>query len=437
MDTKSRKHLSAKSLLAIVQKSFQEIPHQITGNRNDPITLSDCLMSAVAMFGIKSPSLLAFNDAYKNVPTIAHNLHTLYSIDKVPSDTYMRQRLDNVDPASLRDSFKQVFAQLQRGKVLEHFLFMRNSYLVVLDATGYFNSNKVSCDNCCVKNHRDGRKEYYHQMLGAVLVHPHSQQVIPFAPELILKEDNDSKNDCELNAAKRFIGHFRREHPHLNVIIAADSLYSNGPCIQELRSADMDFILNVKPGSHQALFEFVKDITKNVKKISIAGCKEEYSYVNGIPINDAHQDVLVNFLEYVETDSKGHQKHFSWVTTIKITEENIHKIVEGGRARWHIENQTFNTLKNQGYEFEHNFGHGYKQLSTVFANLLMLAFLIDQTQELCDALFQAALKAHTSRIRFWEKLTRFFYTFYINSWEELWGGMANKNMMYPHLKDSS
>jgi len=63
--------------------------------------------------------------------------------------------------------------------------------------------------------------------------------------------------------------------------------------------------------------------------------------------------------------------------------------MKGGRARWRIENETFNTLKNQGYEFEHNFGHGYKNLSTNFALLMMLAFAVDQIVELSCKLYKA------------------------------------------------
>ena len=74
-----------------------------------------------------------------------------------------------------------------------------------------------------------------------------------------------------------------------------------------------------------------------------------------------------------------------------ITVENIGKLAIGGRTRWHIENETINTLKNQGYQFEHNFGHGYKNLTTVFSMLMMLAFMIDQIQELCHELFKQAL----------------------------------------------
>ena len=84
--------------------------------------------------------------------------------------------------------------------------------------------------------------------------------------------------------------------------------------------------------------------------------------------------------------------------------------MRGGRARWKVENETFNTLKNQGYHFEHNFGHGHQHLSVVFALLMMLAFLVDQTQQLACRLFQAVLQKKRSRIRLWEQMRALFST---------------------------
>ena len=66
-------------------------------------------------------------------------------------------------------------------------------------------------------------------------------------------------------------------------------------------------------------------------------------------------------------------------------------LMRGARARWKVENETFNTLKNHGYHFEHHFGHGYRHLSTVMVHLMTLAFLIDQIQQHCCGLFNRAL----------------------------------------------
>ena len=88
--------------------------------------------------------------------------------------------------------------------------------------------------------------------------------------------------------------------------------------------------------------------------------------------------------------------------------------------------QTFNTLKNQGYHLEHNYGHGKQCLANNFAMLMMLAFLIDQIQQLCCPLFQLALKTNHSKIYLWEKMRAFFRYFYIHSWERFFAALIKQ-----------
>jgi hypothetical protein len=136
-------------------------------------------------------------------------------------------------------------------------------------------------------------------------------------------------------------------------------------------------------------------------------------------LNESHPDLLVNFLEYWEITDHGTQ-HFSWVTDITITRHNAEALMRGGRARWKTENETFNTLKNQGYHFEHNFGHGQQHLSVIFAHLMMLAFLVDQIQEAACLLFQAALAKVGSKIRLWEKMRAYFLAIDFDTMEMLY-----------------
>ena len=99
-------------------------------------------------------------------------------------------------------------------------------------------------------------------------------------------------------------------------------------------------------------------------------------------------------------------------------------LMRAGRARWRIENETFNTLKNQGYEFEHNFGHGEKNLATVFASLMLLAFGIDQLQKACCSLFQAALARSRRPKYFWEDLRAMFLAYRLPDWETFYRALA-------------
>jgi Transposase DDE domain len=244
------------------------------------------------------------------------------------------------------------------------------------------------------KVHRHGAITYFHQLLGAAIIHPDRREVIPLMPEPIVKHDGADKNDCERTAAKRFVAKLRQDHPHLKFIVTEDSLSSNAPHIETLHAHGLHYILGVKAGDHAYLFQQVQAaehagrVTLYERHDRAAGVVHRFRFVNDVPLNASHTDVRVNFIEYWEI-GKAKVQHFSWVTDLRVSQRNVYQLMRGGRARWKIENETFNTLKNQGYNFEHNYGHGQYNLAVVFAMLMMLAFLVDQTQQLCCALFQA------------------------------------------------
>src|SRR5229473_3446656 len=382
---KGRKHLSADALFRLVRSGFARIPDYRSDDTE--ISLTDALMSAFAMFSLKSPSLLAFDQERTE-----GNLHTIYGIERAPCDTYMRERLDPVFPERLRPLFKSVFRQLQRGQALEPMTFLDGHYLLGLDGTGYFSSKTIHCASCLQKTHRNGSVTYYHQMLGAAIIHPDCREVIPLMPEPIVKHDGTRKNDCERNAAKRFIAKLRQDHPHLKFIVTEDSLSSNAPHIETLH----DY------GCHYRAAEVV----------------HRFRFVNDVPLNASRADVRVNFIEYWEIGQDTVQ-HFSWVTDLRVNKRNVYQLMRGGRARWKIENETFNTLKNQGYNIEHNYGHGEQNLSVVFATIMMLAFLVDQTQQLCCALFRAVWAKLGSKRMLWERMRALFYDYALRSMRHL------------------
>jgi len=210
-------------------------------------------MSAFAMFSLKAPSLLAFDKERAE-----GNLHTIYGIARVPCDTHMREILDPVSPKWLRPVFRSVFRQLQRGKALEAMTFLEGHYLLALDGTAYFSSQTIHCASCLHKVHRTGSITSFHQLLGAAIIHPDMRAVIPLMPEPIVRHDGTEKNDCERNAAKRFIAKVRQDHPHLTFIVTEDSLSSNAPHIETLHAHGLHDILGVKEGDHASLFQQVQ-----------------------------------------------------------------------------------------------------------------------------------------------------------------------------------
>ena len=248
---KGRKHLSADALFRLVRNGFASIPDART--EDTEIALPDALMSAFAMFSLQSPSLLAFDKE-----RVEGNVQTIYGIERAPCDTYMRELIDPVSPESLRPFFTGVFRQLQRGKALEPMLFLPGYYVLALDGTGYFSSTTMHCQSCMHKVHRNGSITYYHQLLGAAIIHPDFREVIPLMPEPIMQHDGTEKNDCERHAAKRFIAKLRQDHPHLKFMVTEDGLSANAPHIETLHDHGCHSILGVKEGDHASLFEHVR-----------------------------------------------------------------------------------------------------------------------------------------------------------------------------------
>lgn len=415
---RGRKHLSADALHDLLRCRFERLPDR--RRPGSQITMADAAMSAFAMFSLKDPSLLAFDGRRQD-----ENMKQLFRIDRVPSDSQMREILDDTEPFELRPAFRDVFRELQRGKILERFRFLGRHHLLLMDGTGYFSSEKIHCPSCLKKVHKDGRITYSHQMLAAAIAHPDHREVIPLAPEPIGNHDGDTKNDCERNAAVRLLRQIRAEHPHLDLIVVEDGLASNAPHIRELKSLRMHFLLGAKPGDHVFLYERLLEEYERDRVTTITWKEGEITceirYVNDLPLNAANPDLLVNFLGYAEFDSDGNViKQFSWVTDLNITRRNARELVRAGRARWKIENETFNTLKNQGYHFEHNFGHGERNLAVVFAMLMMLAFLVNQVEQHCCPLFRAVWTKLGTKRMVWDHVRSHFRHFRCDSMQRIY-----------------
>jgi hypothetical protein len=267
-------------------------------------------------------------------------------------------------------------------------------------------------------------------MLGASLVHPDHKEVFPLCPEPIINADGDEKNDCERNATRRWLKLFRQEHHRLPMIIVEDALAANAPHIRDLKAASAHYIIGVKWGDHAYLYGQVCEAddagrTQTLTETDEEGTVYHFRFHHQFSLNESNLDVLVNVLEYWEISSNGAMQYFSWITDWTLTSRTVWPVMRGGRARWKIENETFNTLKNQGYEFDRNFGHGKQNLSVVLALLMMLAFLVDQVQQRCCPLFRAARASRRTKRSLWEMMRMYFEMEVLSSMSELWEMLAN------------
>ncbi|EMB16205.1 hypothetical protein [Rhodopirellula europaea] len=431
---KPRRGLSADALHDTLRRRFEDVSD---GRRQASCKypMVDTLMSAFAMFATKEPSMLSYQDHQKEL-----HIEKPFKISAVPSDTQMREILDGIDIQPLHECFADLFWEVQRSGELKKWLFDGKYYLLAIDGSGYFCSDKISCPQCLVRK-KGGQEQFYHQVVAAVLVHPETRQVLPLAVEPIIRSDGEKKNDCERNATGRLIQRVRKQHPKLHFLVIEDGLASNAPHIADLQSAKMHYLLGAKPGDHAHLYNQVidamdRDATRVQNARVFKGTKcfdSQTQYIEGLELNKSNPDVHVNFLQHHELDCDSGEvlQCFSWVTDLDLSQKSLNLYQRGGRSRWRVENETFNTLKHQGYDLEHNYGHGKVNLTTVLALLMFLAFAVDQIQEACCGLFQAAVRQSGRRIRLWESIRSHLRHFQFSSFAELYRAIATGRLCKP------
>ena len=130
-----------------------------------------------------------------------------------------------------------------------------------------------------------------------------------------------------------------------------------------------------------------------------------YRWLGEVPLRDGKDAMLVNWLEIEIVDQAAKVTYRnSFVTDLAVTRDTVADLAACGRARWKIENESFNTLKTKGYNLEHNFGHGKQHLAATLATLNLLAFAMHTAADLVDAAWKAARAAVGARKRFFEEL---------------------------------
>lgn len=418
------------------------------------IPLKNFLMSSFAIFALKSPSLLQFERDYLAQKIRTKNLNSLFKIDRVPSDTHIRDVLDTVDYQQYRPIFKRIFSYIQRSKALERFEFIKIKnqphYLIAVDGSGYYRSDKIACDCCMIEEHFDCNNtmkvKYAHNILGASIVHPTLGQVISLCPEPIMRLDGRSKNDSEQTAFRRFIKDLKKEHPKLKAIFVLDALYANGPIVSLLRDSGYEFLigvketksvlfLNVKEGESSGTTQFSEVTFEHGEKV-IKTTKMNYRYANNVRLHQDEKSPFVNFVqikevtEWIGKKNKPEriERNFTFITDIVVTKNNVAQLAEGGRTRWKIENETFNTLKNRGYNLEHNYGHGEKNLTHNFIMSMFLAFLVDQIQELSCFTFKKLLEKFEQKSRMWRIMDIHFQMVEFRDWDQFYYRLFHEEM---------
>ena len=385
-------------------------------------------MAAFSVFHMQSPSFLAHQRRLEE-GFGRSNCASLYGISKIPSDNHIRDMLDAAAPGLLHPVFDAALDELEQAPGgLDVFRRLGGRVLIALDGTQYHCSRTIRCPSCSTrlrgKTSEAAQTEYYHAMLGATLVAPGHDKVVPLPPQFMVPQDGANKQDCENQAAKRWLAAHGARYARLRPVYLGDDLFSRQPLVEAVRAQGASFIFVCKPSSHPLIQEYVTGAelgrVEAVVRRGKTRVTHRYRWLGGVPLRDGKDALEVNWFEMEIIDAKGRTTYRnSWVSDLPVDAGNVAEMAACGRARWKIENETFNVLKNGGYNLEHNFGHGKQNLAAILVSLNLLAFAFHTVCDIADDLWRAARQKLGPRYNFFNKLCGITAFLVFPSWDDL------------------
>jgi hypothetical protein len=420
------KRLSFDDVLAILMTTFKQLADGRTG-KNIHYPLCDAALAAFGVFFTQSPSFLAYQRDMQRRKGQS-NARSLFGVEEIPSDQQIRNLLDPIAPEQVGAPFWSVLERLKGAKVVDEAFQFEGGWLCSLDGTQYFSSSTIHCPNCTVTVHNE-TPHYSHTVLIPALVMPDKSEVLVLEPEFIVPQDGAVKQDCERNAAKRWVkrnaGHFAGQR----VTLLADDLHCNQPFCELLSDHHLDFVMTCKPDSHEALYtelallEKLGAVTQFTDRLWTGRGHERWTYrfVNHVPMRAGAKALYVNWCQLtIVNEASGLVLYRNaFATNHEISEHTVRVLIRAGRTRWKIENENNNVLKNQGYHLEHNYGHGHQHLSTMMVTLALLAFLCHTVLQLCDANYQRLRAELGARRTFFDDIRTLTRYFFFPSWTQL------------------
>jgi hypothetical protein len=427
----TNEELSLAGLLSHLEQTLEQFPDPRRG-KNTQYDLPDAGLGAFGVFFTQSPSFLARQRDMK-LKKGRCNAESLFGLRSLPSDNQVRNLLDPVSPTYLEPAYRQVFLALERSGELKSYRALADQLLVAIDGTEYFSSKKIHCPNCSQRLLKNGETNYFHSALTPVVVAPGRAQVLSLEPEFIVPQDGHEKQDCETQAAKRWVEKHADFYAPYGVTLLGDDLFSRQPFCQLLKDKHLHFVLVCKPESHTNLYTTVDFLAAN----QLLGTQtarhwngryaeiSTYRYANQLPLNGDPHALEVNWCELTVTREDTSELLYknAFVTDFEVTDTNVAPMVGAGRARWKIENENNNVLKTKGYHLEHNFGHGNQHLASLLLSMNLLAFLFHTVLDLVDQKYRAIRDRLGTRRTFFQDLEALLRYFPFDSWESLWSFM--------------
>ena len=271
------------------------------------------------------------------------------SLEEIPHYDTINDFLKSLEIVELEKIRDYMIRELFKKRSLEKFRLLDMLWCIAIDGSQLFSFKEKHCEHCLKKEHKNKdtgeveRTEYYHTVLEAKLVL--GDMVFSILIEFIENENESvSKQDCEINAAKRLMKKLKYKFRKLNICILGDSLYSCESIYELCDEYKWKYIFRFKEGRAKTLWKEIQEI----KKIQINERNTNLNVINEV----SYKERLINAVDFTDTSDKI-PKNFVFVTNIKLTQKNVLQVVGAGRSRWKIENEGFNNQKNIRYDIEH------------------------------------------------------------------------------------
>jgi hypothetical protein len=424
-----------------------QLPDRRTGD-NARYAMADIALSAFAVFCTQCPSFLSFQQNMESARG-RNNARSLFQVERIPSDNHIRQTLDPIAPSHLFSLFDDLQRAFEQTGVLAAMRAVENTRLIALDATWYFSSQSknIHCPRCSCLRHADGQVTHFHSAITPVIVSPGHKQVVSLRPEFITPQDGAVKQDCEINAAKRWLAAHAGRYTTGNDTLLGDDLYAHQPFCRQVLRHGFHFLFTCKPASHPPLSQWVEALEagrdRHPTKLKVKGQgnrweQHHYRWANGVPLTDSDDALPVNWCDVTVTDDAGKILYRNaWITDWLISADNVAGLVAAGRARWKIENENNNVLKHRGYHLEHNFGHGKEHLSSLLLTMNLLAFALHTLLELTDESYRLIRTTVGARRKFFTHLEALTTYHQFETWAGLMDFMLRGLEIGPYAAQKS
>lgn len=313
-------------------------------------------------------------------------------LEEMPHCDTLNYYLEKLSPKCLSDVRKHMVKSLIRMKSFNRARLMGKYWRIIIDGTGLFYFKEKHCGNCLVTTitrEEDGKeikvKRYYHKVLEAKLALS-ADIIISLDTEFIENENEEvSKNDCEINAAKRLLERLRKDYPKLPICLQGDALYAAESIMKICKKNDWKYILTQKDTRQKVLAESYEWIQKSGGAKKVEGIGKERGngeYINHVEEVAGKEETANMYRYWYEAEKEDGEKEiheYQWITNIELTDRNLEEIIEAGRGRWKIENEGFNNQKNGIYDIEH--------LNSRNSNAMKNHYLITQIADIVMQLY--------------------------------------------------